>query len=52
LHWLVIAELMVGGVLAAPLSARLAGKLPLWLMFVLMGVTVIFWSARVLWKVG
>jgi siroheme synthase-like protein len=50
-HWLVIAGLMIGGVLAAPLSARLAGKLPVRLMFVLVGVTVIFWSARVLWKV-
>ncbi len=50
-HWLVIAGLIVGGVLAAPLSARLAGKLPVRLMFVLVGVTVIFWSARVLWKV-
>jgi len=50
-HWLVIAGLIVGGVLAAPLSARLAGKLPVRLMFVLVGVTVIFWSARILWKV-
>ena len=50
-HWLVIAGLIVGGVLAAPLSARLAGKLPVRLMFVLVGVTVIFWSLRVLWKI-
>lgn len=50
-HWMVIAGLIVGGVLAAPLSARLAGKLPVRWMFVLVGVTVIFWSARVLWRV-
>lgn len=49
-HWLVIAGLIIGGVAAAPLSARLAGKLPVRLMFVLVGVTVIFWSGRVLWK--
>jgi siroheme synthase-like protein len=48
-HWLVIAGLLIGGVLAAPLGARLAGKLPVRTMFVLVGVTVIFWSARVLW---
>ncbi|MBC7775265.1 MAG: TSUP family transporter [Phycisphaerae bacterium] len=50
-HWMVIAGLIIGGVAAAPFSARLAGKLPVRLMFVLVGVTVIFWSARVLWKV-
>ena len=50
-HWMVIAGLIVGGVLAAPLSARLAGKLPTRLMFILVGITVIFWSGRVLWKV-
>jgi uncharacterized protein len=49
-HWLVIAGLIIGGVLAAPLSARLAGKLPVRLMFVLVGLTVIFWSGRVLWR--
>lgn len=48
-HWLVIAGLIIGGVLAAPLSARLAGKLPVRWMFMLVGITVVFWSARVLW---
>jgi len=47
-HWLVIAGLLIGGVLAAPLGARLAGKLPVRTMFVLVGVVVIFWSLRVL----
>jgi hypothetical protein len=50
-HWMVIAGLIIGGVAAAPFSARLAGKLPVRLMFVLVGVTVIFWSARVLWMI-
>jgi hypothetical protein len=49
-HWLVIAGLIVGGVIAAPISARIAGKLPVRWMFVLVGITVIFWSGRVLWK--
>ncbi|MEO6037067.1 MAG: TSUP family transporter [Saprospiraceae bacterium] len=49
-HWLVVAGLIVGGVVAAPLGARLAGKLPVRLMFVLVGVIVVFWSLRVLWK--
>ena len=50
-HWMVIAGLIIGGVLAAPLGARLAGKLPGRVMFVLVGVIVIIWSGRVLWKV-
>lgn len=50
-HWLVIAGLIIGGVAAAPLSARLAGKLPAKWMFLLVGGMVVFWSARVLWKV-
>ena len=49
-HWLVIAGLIIGGVTAAPLSARLAGKLPVRLMFVLVGITVVLWSLRVLVK--
>ncbi len=49
-HWLVVAGLIIGGVLAAPLSARLAGKLPVRLMFVLVGIIVMVWSLRVLLK--
>ena len=49
-HWMVVAGLIVGGVVAAPLSARLAGKLPVRLMFVLVGIIVVLWSLRVLWK--
>jgi siroheme synthase-like protein len=47
-HWVVIAGLLIGGVAAAPISARLAGKLPVRTMFVLVGVVVIFWSLRIL----
>ncbi|HAD15052.1 MAG TPA: ABC transporter permease [Saprospirales bacterium] len=49
-HWLVIAGLIIGGVAAAPLSARLAGKLPAKWMFLLVGGMVVFWSLRVLSK--
>lgn len=49
-HWMVIAGLLIGGVAAAPFSARLAGKLPVRWMFMLVGVTVVLWSLRILWK--
>jgi uncharacterized membrane protein YfcA len=49
-HWFVIAGLIIGGVAAAPLSARLAGKLPAKWMFILVGGMVVFWSIRVLSK--
>jgi len=49
-HWPIIAGLIIGGVGAAPLGARLAGKLPVRQMFFAVGVMVIIWSLRVLWK--
>lgn len=49
-HWLVIAGLIVGGVTAAPIGAKLAGKLPVRVMYVLVGLIIIIWSGRVLWK--
>jgi siroheme synthase-like protein len=49
-HWFVIAGLIIGGVAAAPLSARLAGKLPAKWMFILVGGMVVFWSIMVLSK--
>lgn len=50
-HWQIILGLIIGGVVAAPLAARLAGKLPVRVMFVAVGIMVIFWSLRILWKV-
>lgn len=50
-HWKVIAGLIIGGVVAAPFAARLAGKLPVRLLFIGVGAMVIFWSLRILWKV-
>jgi uncharacterized membrane protein YfcA len=49
-HWQVIAGLIVGGMIAAPLAAKLAGKLPLKTMFIGVGSLVIFWSLRILLK--
>jgi uncharacterized membrane protein YfcA len=49
-HWQVIAGLMIGGAVAAPLAAKLAGKLPLRTMLVCVGLMVIVWSLRILLK--
>jgi siroheme synthase-like protein len=45
-----IAGLIVGGLVAAPIAARLVGKLPLKTMFILVGSLVIITSASTLWK--
>lgn len=45
-----IAGLIVGGLIAAPIAARLVGKLPLKTMFILVGALVILTSAGTLWK--
>ena len=49
-HWQIIAGLVIGGLIAAPLAARLVGKLPLKTMFIGVGALVIFWSLRILVK--
>ncbi|WP_153799938.1 TSUP family transporter [Foetidibacter luteolus] len=49
-HWQVIAGLILGGLIAAPLAARLSGKLPVKTSFVAVGAMVIFWSSRILVK--
>ncbi|HTR31017.1 MAG TPA: TSUP family transporter [Puia sp.] len=45
-----IAGLIAGGVLAAPVAARLAGKLPARTMFIAVGSLVILTSCNTLWK--
>jgi siroheme synthase-like protein len=47
-HWQTIVALIVGGLIAAPLAAKLAGKLPKKTAFFLLGVLVIFWSIKIL----
>lgn len=48
--WQVIAALVIGGVIAAPIAARLAGKLPRKTSFILLGTVVVLWSLRILIK--
>ncbi len=45
-----VAGLIIGGLLAAPIAARLVGKLPLKTMFVVVGCFVILTSLNTLWK--
>lgn len=47
-YWQVIIGLILGGTVAAPIAARLAGKLPIKAMFISVGVLVIIWSLRIL----
>jgi siroheme synthase-like protein len=49
-HWQVILALIIGGLLAAPLAARLQGKLPKKASFILLGTIVVIWSVRILIK--
>ncbi|MEP7229024.1 MAG: TSUP family transporter [Ginsengibacter sp.] len=46
-----IAGLIFGGLLAAPLAARLVGKVPVKKMFIAIGALVIITSCMTLWKV-
>nr|WP_262905936.1 sulfite exporter TauE/SafE family protein [Hymenobacter terricola] len=50
-HWEIVLGLIVGGVAAAPIAARLAGRIPTRWMFVGVGLMVIFWSLWALRKV-
>ena len=50
-HWQIVAGLIVGGVAAAPIAARLAGRLPTRWMFIGVGLMVVVWSLWTLRKV-
>lgn len=50
-HWQVILALIIGGLVAAPIAAKLAGKLPRKTSFVLVGILVIVWSLKILIKI-
>jgi uncharacterized membrane protein YfcA len=45
-----VAGMILGGILAAPLAARLVGKLPVKTMFIAVGLLVMITSASTLWK--
>jgi uncharacterized protein len=49
-HWQVITALIIGGFIAAPIAAKLTGKMPKKTAFILLGVLVIIWSIRILVK--
>ncbi len=49
-HWQTIVALILGGFIASPLAARLAGKLPRKTSFILLGILVIIWSLKILSK--
>ena len=49
-HWQTILALIIGGFIAAPLAAKLTGKLPRKSSFILLGLLVIIWSLKILWK--
>ncbi len=49
-HWQTILALIIGGLVAAPIAAKLAGRLPKKTAYILLGVLVIFWSIRILIK--
>jgi hypothetical protein len=46
-----IAGLIIGGLIAAPIAAKFVGKLPLKMMFILIGTLVILTSFFTIWKV-
>ena len=47
-----VAGLIIGGLIAAPIAARLVGKLPLKTMYFLVGGMVIITSSLTFWKVA
>lgn len=49
-HWQTILALIIGGFIAAPIAAKLSGKLPKKTAMMLLGALVIFWSFRILIK--
>jgi uncharacterized membrane protein YfcA len=49
-HWYVIAGLILGGVIAAPIAAFLSRKLPVKTMMIMVGIMVILISIRIIFK--
>lgn len=49
-HWNIVLGLLIGGAIAAPFAARLAGKLPRKTMMIAVGIMVIIWCTRMLIK--
>jgi hypothetical protein len=49
-HWQIIAGLMVGGVLAAPLAAHVCKRMPAKPLMLLVGILIIVLSLRTIWQ--
>lgn len=49
-HWQTILGLILGGLIAAPIAARMAGKFKKKTAFIMLGILVIIWSIRILIK--
>ena len=49
-HWNIVLGLMIGGSLAAPIAARLAGRLPRKTMMIAVGIMVLIWCVRMFIK--
>jgi len=49
-HLNVVVGLLIGGAVASPLAARLAGKLPRKTMMILVGIMVMVWCTRMIIK--
>ncbi|MBU6158030.1 MAG: TSUP family transporter [Bacteroidetes bacterium] len=50
-HWHYIVALMLGSFIAAPIAAKLAGRLQKKTAYFLLGILVIIWSVRILIKI-
>jgi uncharacterized membrane protein YfcA len=49
-HWTIVLGLLIGGTLAAPLAAKMAGKLPRKTMMIAVGIMVLIWCIRIMIK--
>ncbi|MDB5250963.1 MAG: transporter permease [Flaviaesturariibacter sp.] len=49
-HWNIVLGLLIGGCMAAPIAARLAGRLPRKTMMIAVGVMVMIWCVRMFLK--
>lgn len=49
-HWQIIAGLIVGGIVAAPIAAYFSSRLPVKRMMVIVGIVVILVSIRIIFK--
>lgn len=49
-HWNIVLGLLIGGGLAAPIAARLSGRLPKKTMMIAVGIMVMIWCVRMFIK--